>query len=167
MQGLEIHFYLWAFEWDMLIKLDRFDSTCKFKHWNFLLSILCFITSSHYVMQLHLLIFSFLSSVDSCLTSCILSLIKFVMNNKKPITSFNPNTKYLALSSTKMVCDFIMCTMPIFNHLKKGNIKHVHLGKLVIRFLCKQYHVFGCSLVMLNFLLWIFINIFPKFMMQI
>jgi len=33
-----------------------------------------------------------------------------------------------------MVCDFIMCTMPIFNHLKKGNIKHVHLGKLVIRF---------------------------------
>jgi hypothetical protein len=22
MQGLEIHFYLWAFEWDMLMKLD-------------------------------------------------------------------------------------------------------------------------------------------------
>jgi hypothetical protein len=27
MQGLEIHFYLWAFEWDMLMKLDRFDNT--------------------------------------------------------------------------------------------------------------------------------------------
>jgi hypothetical protein len=43
-----------------------------------------------------------------------------------------------------MVCDFIMCIMPIFNHLKKGNIRHVQLGKLVIRFLCKQYQVFGC-----------------------
>jgi len=26
MQGLEIHFYLWAFKWDMLMKLDRFES---------------------------------------------------------------------------------------------------------------------------------------------
>jgi hypothetical protein len=26
MQGLEIHFYLWAFKWDMLMKLDRFDN---------------------------------------------------------------------------------------------------------------------------------------------
>jgi hypothetical protein len=52
---------------------------------SFLLSILCFVTLSHYVMQLHLLKISFLLFVDFCFTSCILSLITFVMNNKKPI----------------------------------------------------------------------------------
>ncbi len=26
MQGLEIHFYLWAFKCDRLMKLDRFDN---------------------------------------------------------------------------------------------------------------------------------------------
>jgi accessory gene regulator protein AgrB len=52
---------------------------------SFLLSILCFVTLSHYVMQLHLLIINFLLFVDSCFTTGILSLITFVMNNKKPI----------------------------------------------------------------------------------
>jgi hypothetical protein len=37
------------------------------------------------LMQLHLLIFNFLSFVDSYLISCILSLITFVMNDKTPI----------------------------------------------------------------------------------
>ncbi len=52
---------------------------------SFLLSILCFVTLSHYVMQLHLLIINFLLFVDSRFTSGFLSLITFVMNNKKPI----------------------------------------------------------------------------------
>ncbi len=57
---------------------------------SFLLSIMLmlFYALLHYhimLMQLHLLIFSFPSFVDSCLTSSILSLITFVMNNKKPI----------------------------------------------------------------------------------